>query len=110
MTVINLEQWTVEKLAVELEPRFAKSRTVVASVEEVGNVERWRKAARLAGRALGHPVRTMLSPDRSTVFAFIDGPIVPGEQAQAAQRVADSIFGTTPHLRLVKRGGTRLVP
>lgn len=67
----------------------------------VGNVERWRKAARLAGRNPGHPVRTMLSSDRSRVFAFLDRPVEPGEQAEAAQRVADSIFGPNPHLRVV---------
>ena len=102
MTVINLEKWTVERLAIELQPSFEVSETLVADVAEVGNVERWRKAARLAGRNLGHPVRTMLSSDRSRVFAFLDRPVEPGEQAEAAQRVADSIFGARPHLQLVK--------
>lgn len=101
MTVINLEKWTLERLAIELQPSFEVSETLVADVAEIGNVERWRKAARLAGRNLGHPVRTMLSSDRSRVFAFLDRPVEPGEQAEAAQRVADSIFGPNPHLRVV---------
>ena len=102
MTVINLEKWTVERLAIELQPLFAHSGTLVVDVGEIGNVERWRKAARLAGRSIGQPVRTMLSSDGSTVFAFLDRPVEPGEQAEAAQRVADWIFGPSPHLRLVR--------
>ena len=101
MTVINLEQWTVERLALELEPRFNESGTLVADVEEVGNIGRWRKAARLAGRSLGQPVVTRVSSDRSTVFAFPNRPVEPGEQAEAANRVADFIFGPKRHLRLM---------
>jgi hypothetical protein len=63
MTVIDLERRTVERLALELQPRFKERGTLVADVEDVGNVERWRKAARLAGRSLGQPVRAMLSSD-----------------------------------------------
>ena len=99
MTVINLEQWTVERLAAELEPRFKESGTLVAGVAEVGNVEWWRKAARLAGRRFGQPVRTMLSSDGSTVFAFLDRPVEPGQQADAADRVATLIFGPRPFVR-----------
>ena len=63
MTVINLEQWTVEKLATELKPRFFKeSGTLLAGVADVGSVERWRKAARLAGRSLEQPVRSICRP------------------------------------------------
>jgi hypothetical protein len=102
MTVIDLEQWTVERLAMELQPHLAECGTLVADVDEVGNIERWRKAARLAGRSLGHPVRTRMSSDRSTVFAYLDRPAEPGEQAEAAQRVADWLFGPSPHLRIVK--------
>jgi hypothetical protein len=69
MTVINLERWTVERLAIELEPHLEERGVFVAGVDEVGDVERWRKAARLAGRNLGQPVRTMVSSDLWTVFA-----------------------------------------
>lgn len=110
MTVMDLEQWTVERLANQLRPRLEKSGTVAADVDEVGNIDRWRKAARLAGRSLGHPVRTTLSPDRSTVLAFLDQPVEPGEQVEAAQRVADWVFGPSPHLRLVKPGDAERVP
>ncbi len=80
MTVIDLERRTVERLALQLEPLFAKSGTLVAEVEEVASIEWWRKAARLAGRNIGQPVRTMLSSDRSTVFAFLDPPVELGRQ------------------------------
>jgi hypothetical protein len=85
MTVIDFERWTVERLAIELQPRLEECGTLVADVNEVGHIDRWRKAARLAGRSLGHPVRTTLSSDRSTMFAFLDRPSEPGEQAEAAQ-------------------------
>jgi hypothetical protein len=102
MTVIDLEQWTIERLATELRPRLEEYGTLVADVDEVPNIKRWRKAARLAGRSLGHPVRTTLSSDRSTMFAFLDRPSQPGEQAEAAQRVTDWLFGPSPQLRLVR--------
>ena len=102
MTVVNLERRTVERLAFELEPCLKQCGTLVADVGEVGNLERWRKAARMAGRSLGQPVRTMVSSDGSTVFAFLNGPVEPGERAEAANRVADFLFGSWRHLRLLK--------
>jgi hypothetical protein len=99
MTVMNLEQWTVERLATELERRFKESETLGAGVAEVGNVEWWGKAARLAGRRGRQRVRTMLSSDGSTVFAFLDRPVEPGEQAVAANRVTTLIFGPRPFVR-----------
>lgn len=100
--MINLERRTVERLALELEPRFKEDGILVADVEEAGNIERWRKAARLAGRSLGQPVRTMVSSDRSTVFAFLNRPVEPGERAEAANCVANFLFGPRSHLRLLE--------
>jgi hypothetical protein len=97
MTVIDLEQWKVERLAIELRPRLEECGALVADVDEVGNVERWRKAAALAGRSLGQPVRTMRSSDGLSVFAFLNRRVEPGQQAEAAQRVADWLFGPSPH-------------
>ena len=102
MTVVNLERRTVERLALELEPRLKESGTLVADVGEVQDLERWRKAARMAGRSLGQPVRTMVSSDGSTVFAFLNGPVEPGERAEAANRVANFLFASTRHVRLLK--------
>jgi hypothetical protein len=41
----------------------------------------------------------MLSSDGSTVFAFLDRSVEPGEQADAANRVATLIFGPRPLVR-----------
>jgi hypothetical protein len=41
-------------------------------------------AARPAGRSLGQPVRTMVSADGATVFAFLNRQVEPGEQAESA--------------------------
>jgi hypothetical protein len=76
MTVINLEQWTVERLATQLEPRFKESGTLVAGVAEVGNVEWWRKAARC--RAEGRPA----SSDH-VVVRWFNGLRVPGSTGRA---------------------------
>src|SRR5712692_1924229 len=100
MAVINLERRAVERLARELVPRFADTRDLKAKVSEIDNVERWRKAARRAGHRLGYPVRTMLSSDGSTVYAFLERPVRPGEQAEAANLVATMIFGPMPPVRL----------
>jgi hypothetical protein len=70
MKLINMEQWTVERLAIELQPRLEEYGTLVADVGEVQIIERWRKAARLAGRSLGHPVRTTLSPTDPRCLRF----------------------------------------
>jgi hypothetical protein len=102
VTVVNLERRTVERLALELEPYLKERGTLVADLGEVGDLERWRKAARMAGRSLGQPVRTMVSSDGSTVFAFLNGPVEPGERTEAADRVANFLFGSTRHLRLLK--------
>ena len=74
----------------------------MANVTEVDNVERWRKAARRAGRLLGFPVRTAISTDGTTVWAVLERPVQPGEQAEAANRVATMIFGPRPFVRLFK--------
>jgi hypothetical protein len=50
MTVIDLEVWTVERVAIELRPRLEERGALVADGDEVGNIELGRKAARLAGR------------------------------------------------------------
>lgn len=58
--MISLERWAAEKPAIKHQPRSEESQALVTDVPEVGDVERWPKAARLAGRNLGHPARTML--------------------------------------------------
>jgi hypothetical protein len=98
MTVTNFDYKVVDRLARELAPVLDDRGIVMANVTEVDNVERWRKAARL----LGFPVRTAISGDRTTVWAVLERPAQPGEQAEAADTVATMIFGPRPLVRLFK--------
>ncbi len=102
MTVTNFDHKVVDRLAHELAPALDDRGIVVAKVTEVDNVERWRKAARRAGRLLRLPVRTAISSDGTTVWAVLERPVQPGEQADAANRVATMIFGPRPFVRLFK--------
>ncbi len=102
MTVTNFDHKVVDRLAHELAPALDDRGIVVAKVTEVDNVERWRKAARRAGRLLRLPVRTAISTDGATVWAVLERPVQPGEQADAANRVATMIFGPRPFVRLFK--------
>jgi hypothetical protein len=111
MTVIDLEGRAVQRLALELEARIGERGALVADIKEVGDVGRWRKAARVAGRNLGQPVRTMVSSDRSTVYAVLNRPVERGELAEATQQVVDFIFGPKRHLRLLEfPDGQSLLP
>jgi hypothetical protein len=102
MTVTNFDYKVVDRLARELAPVLDDRGIVMANVTEVDNVERWRKAARRAGRLLGFPVRTAISGDRTTVWAVLERPAQPGDQAEAADTVATMIFGPRPFVRLFK--------
>lgn len=88
MAVINLERIAVERLAREMAPAFRQKSLITARVAELDNVERWRKAARRAGRLLGFPVRTSLSPDGTRVWAVLDQPVSEGEMTRAVNLVA----------------------
>ncbi len=93
--MIRLEDRMVERIARDLLPRLARG-SVVVPVDEIDNVERWRKGARRAGRLLGQSVRTMVSSDGTTVFAFLNRKVERGDQAKAANLVASLIFGSGP--------------
>ncbi len=102
MAVIKLEEWVLDSIARRLAPVLAETGIVKAHVVEVDSVERWRKAARRAGRQLGYPVRTAVSTDGTMVWAVLERPVEPGEQADAANRVATMIFGPRPFVRAYK--------
>lgn len=69
-TVVALVDVRLRKLAdvIAGELRVGQGSTIHA-VDEVEDVELWRKAARRAGRLLGVPVRTGMSPDGLRVWA-----------------------------------------
>lgn len=85
MAVIKLEERVLESIARRLAPGLADRGIVAADVAEIESVERWREAARRAGRQLGYPVRTALSTDGTMVWAVLERPVEPGEQAAAAR-------------------------
>ncbi len=68
-TVVDLETARVERLAGEIaEQLLVGQGSVLRTADGVGDVDRWRRTARRAGRILDVPVRTGLSPDRSRVW------------------------------------------
>jgi hypothetical protein len=81
----------VDRLARSLAPQLANG-ILHVPIAEVHNVERWRKAARRAGRLLGCGTRTGVTPD--SVCACLQRPAAPGEQAEAAEVVAALIFNS----------------
>ena len=70
MAVVDLERARVEALARELVTvyRGVGQGCLVVDVSTVESVERWRRAARRAGRLLGIHVRTGLSYDGRCVW------------------------------------------
>jgi hypothetical protein len=70
--VVDLEASRVEQLAAELVPILRDRGGVVVDVEQLDSVDRWRRAARRAGRLLGWSVRTGVSADGSRVWAGSD--------------------------------------
>ena len=69
-TVVALVDFRLRKLAdvIAGELRAGQGSTI-HSVDTLDDVDLWRKAARLAGRTLGVPVRTGVAPDGSRVWA-----------------------------------------
>jgi len=68
--VVDLEEVRLallaERIATQLE---AGQGSLVLPASAVGEIERWRRAARRAGRLLGVPVRTGVAGDGSRVWA-----------------------------------------
>jgi hypothetical protein len=75
--VADLEAARVEALAAELVPVLRDRGAIVVDVERLDSVERWRRAARRAGRLLGWHMRTGLSRDGRRVWAATDDWPVP---------------------------------
>lgn len=99
MAVIKLEERVLESVVGRLAPELAEHGIVEPDIAAVESVERWQKAAGRAGCQLGHPVRTAVSTDGTMVWAVLERPVRPGEQAEAATRVATMIFGPRPFVR-----------
>lgn len=62
--VVSIDQGLVDKLALQLAAQMRGRGSLSADVADIENVDVWRKAARKAGRILGHNVRTGVSGSR----------------------------------------------
>ena len=82
--VVDLERARVERLAHELAPYLRNDLgQLVVRVTEVEDVDRWRRAARRAGRLVGGKVATGVSCDGSTLWAVrTDGEVTPAQQSR----------------------------
>jgi hypothetical protein len=73
--VHDLEQARIERLADELVPALAHSgdQIVTARLDDPGERDLWRRAARRAGRQLGLRTRTGVSwVDGTVVWAYVE--------------------------------------
>ncbi len=92
--VRDLERQRVERLAAELGPVLRARGAVVIKIANVESVERWRRAARRAGRLLGWRVRTGVTDDGERVWAASDDWRLPPGADETATRVLETaIFG-----------------
>lgn len=65
------ERADFERLAKEIADQIVAGRgSVVRWTASIDDVERWRRAARRAGRVLGVPVRTGVADDGTRVWAI----------------------------------------
>lgn len=68
-TPLSLETARVEALARQIRPELERVGEVLAWAADLDDVDRWRKAARRAGRLIGSRVRTFVSADGRAVWA-----------------------------------------
>jgi hypothetical protein len=73
MTIDELADRRLRLLVEELMVQLTDHRSVKHGTDYVEDVELWRKAARIAGRRMGIPVRTGVSADGTEVWAS-EGP------------------------------------
>lgn len=106
--VVDLERRKVEALALEILPFLKDHGHLVVSTDKLDSVERWRSAARRAGRILGWHVRTGLISDGARVWAASpDFPVTDADRKDAAERLESFLFGLTS---LWSAKPVRLVP
>ena len=95
--VVDLERRKVEALALELASLLREHGSLVVSTSKLDSVDRWRAAARRAGRILGWHVRTALSVQEARVWAASDDfPVSEADHKEAARRLDDYLFGARP--------------
>lgn len=65
----ELERKRLEHLAKHLEQQLRIHRSLTYGADHIEDIDLWRRAARLAGRRMGIPVRTGVSRDGTKVLA-----------------------------------------
>jgi hypothetical protein len=72
-SVSDLQRRRLERLVEQLKQELLVRRGLVLSADSVEDLDEWRRAARMAGRQLGIPIRTGVSRDGTKVWAS-EGP------------------------------------
>ena len=90
--VVDLERERTRRLSsdIERELRLAGVRTLLAAVDEVENLDRWRRAAVMAAHRMGHRARTYLWGKE--VAVELDLPVTEAEDRRAAELVASLVW------------------
>jgi hypothetical protein len=97
----DLERQRVERLAHELAPAL-RDRGQVRTGPRDDDVDRWRRAARRAGRLLGAPIRTGRSADGGA-WAALDRPV----RAVDLEQAADALDRASSQARGEQHRGVR---
>lgn len=90
MTVIDLETVRIRRVAERLAEDLNTSGVVRVALDEVDDVDRWRRAARRAGRDRGWRIRTGVSGEWAWAVSE-DWQPGPGADRRAAQLVGSLI-------------------
>jgi hypothetical protein len=86
---VDIEAARVERLAREMVPTFKARGSLIKRIDAVDDVERWRKAARRAGKLIGWRVRTGISNDGSSLWAVSDDyEPTPEDERRATDAIA----------------------
>lgn len=95
MVVVDLEAVRVERLAEEIVESLRAAGSVHAAIADVDDVDRWRRAARRAGRLLGWHIRTGATSEGvwATSEDWLPGP---GADWKAARTFASLITNPSP--------------
>ncbi len=99
-TVIDLEAERVEAMARYLAPVLRARGAIAVNASDVGDLDRWRRAVRRAGRLLRWRVRTGASADG--LRAWANSPdYEPGEDGprDAGEAIEALLFGGDAHGR-----------
>jgi hypothetical protein len=104
--VASIERRKVETLAAQVLPALRDRGSLMVDVEHVADIDRWRRAARLAGRQLGCRVRTGVVGEGARVWAVsLDHEVTEGD----LRRVGLAVDAVVDAHRSVRRGRLALV-